>query len=518
MVFQPIRTVWAVAVWSCFPRNPAEARSDNITPTGHTTTTRFKSGDYGDHVLNAQAAKWLLEMTSNLEDQIIVAQNVCSLEPAVASDILLHDPMAWRHLLGLTQDALRLWHDCPTTITKRTAELFGATVCYLLLHQPEHGEKWQQVRSAFPSDVFWRPELPSWLALDALEFSITGKAPKRIRPVIMIGTEQSLNKIVLRKVILRFGHVTSHSLGWADLVRLIRTPYDDTILSLVALYIRQIFYFVGDETQWISGIQERDDPRTQALSSDEYLTEKVTLNIANALWAWEKLAKVVTEPTKISHMAEIYISFMRKIEDLASRIQADWPLARYLRQGLQKIILGIGRRTSRDNVTYVRFVLGTISLSKALYPEGDHLDPTAELGLWKALDYVAAVAHDNSEISRNLQLEDFMLKTLAWVASTFRTQAEIQSLPNFVAFLASRLSVKDANQQSRWLSIYCLGEKWLFAADGQESTHLWMKTGLSTQLIDCLEQKSEQTRLPLLRLLTDLSKSAAWARRLVDDG
>ncbi|KIO19475.1 hypothetical protein M407DRAFT_222812 [Tulasnella calospora MUT 4182] len=456
-------------------------------------------------------------MTSNPEDQIIVAQNVCSLEPAVASGILLHDPMAWRRLLGLTQDALRLWHDCPTTINKRTAELFGAAVCYLLLQQPEHGDKWQQVRSTFPTDVFWRPELPSWLALDALEFSITGKVPKRTRGVILIGTEQSLNKMVLRKVILGFGHATSRSLGWADLVRLVRIPHDDTILSLVALYIRQIAQFVDDEAQWTLGMLERGDPRTQALASDEYLAEKVGLNIANALWAWDKLAKVVTDPTKVSHMAEIYLSFMRKIEDLASRIQADWALVRYLRQGLQKIVFGIGRRTSRDSVTYVRFVLGTISLSKTLHLDDDNLDPMAEMGLWKALDYVAGVAHDNSEISRNLGLEDFMIKTLAWVASSFQTQAEIQSLPNFVTFLASRLSDKDANQQSRWLSIYCGGEKGLFT-EGQEATTVWMKTGFSAQLIDCLEQRAEQTRPPLLQLLTDLSKSVVWARRLVDDG
>ncbi|KAG8934000.1 hypothetical protein FRC01_005897, partial [Tulasnella sp. 417] len=280
--------------------------------------------------------------------------------------------------------------------------------------------------------------------------------------------------------------------------------------------------------QWTTGIQDREEPRTQALSSDEYLTENVGLNIANALWAWEKLAKVVTDPTKVSHMAEIYISFMRKIEDLASRIQADWALMLFLRQGLQRIVLSIGRRTSRDSVAYVRFVLGTISLSKVLYLEDDNIDPLAEKGLWKALDYIAGVAHDDSEISRTLGLEDFMIKTLSWVASSFATQAEIQSLPNFVAFLASRLSGKDANQQSRWLSIYCLGEKWLLFGDaegeeGKEATgstndDVWMKTGLGAQLIDCLERKAEQTRPPLLRLLTDLSKSVVWARKLVDDG
>ncbi|KAG8965197.1 hypothetical protein FRC05_003340 [Tulasnella sp. 425] len=414
----------------------------------------------------------------------------------------------------MSADAIRLWHDCPTTINKRRAERFGAAICYLLLRQPEYGEKWEQVRSAFPSEAFWRPELPSWLRLDVLETLLTGKVQNRGYCVALMGPEQSLNKIVLRKVIFSFGRATSESVGWADLVRLVRIPCDDTTLSLLSLYIRQIFEFLSEEPRWASGME---DPRTQALASDEYIGDRVGFNIANALWAWETLAKVVTDPAKLSDMAEIYISFMRRIEDLASRIQADRALVQFMRRGLQKIVLSIGKRRIRDSVTYIRLVLGSISLAKALYLDEDSLEPLTEIGLWSSLEYVAWVARDNSGMSRKLRLEDFMIRALGWVAMNFKTQAKIQKLPNLVAFLASRLSSNDENQKARWLLVYSLGDKWRFA-DGHDASVLWIKTGLSAQLIDCLEQRADETRSSLLRLLTDLSKSSVWACRLVDDG
>ncbi|KAG9044924.1 hypothetical protein FS837_007311 [Tulasnella sp. UAMH 9824] len=97
------------------------------------------------HVVNAQAASWLLEMTSSLEDQLTVAQNICCIDPT-ACDIVSLCPGVGDRLLSLTVEAIHACQNQPSDRNITTAEQFGAAFYHVMLYHPQNHELWKQLR------------------------------------------------------------------------------------------------------------------------------------------------------------------------------------------------------------------------------------------------------------------------------------------------------------------------------------------------------------------------------------
>ncbi|KAG8914849.1 hypothetical protein FRC01_003888 [Tulasnella sp. 417] len=97
-----------------------------------------------DQVLTIQAARWLLETTSNRGDQISTAQFICSLDKATCANVFEeHD--SWQRLLELTLSALEIWYSQPNKENQEVAELFGLVLCRVLLQCPKEDAKWKNI-------------------------------------------------------------------------------------------------------------------------------------------------------------------------------------------------------------------------------------------------------------------------------------------------------------------------------------------------------------------------------------
>ncbi|KAG8921732.1 hypothetical protein FRC01_000101 [Tulasnella sp. 417] len=98
----------------------------------------------GDQILTIQAARWLLETTSNRGDQISTAQFICSLDKAICANIFEeHD--SWQRLLDLTLSALEIWYSQPNKENQEVAEQFGLVLCRVLLKCPKDDIKWKNI-------------------------------------------------------------------------------------------------------------------------------------------------------------------------------------------------------------------------------------------------------------------------------------------------------------------------------------------------------------------------------------
>ncbi|KAG8963875.1 hypothetical protein FRC00_004675 [Tulasnella sp. 408] len=94
-----------------------------------------------DQVLTVQAARWLLETTSNRGDQISTAQFMCSLDQATCAAVF-DDYDSWRRLLNLTLGAFEICCSQPNKENQEVVELFGLVVCLAILHCPKEDDKW----------------------------------------------------------------------------------------------------------------------------------------------------------------------------------------------------------------------------------------------------------------------------------------------------------------------------------------------------------------------------------------
>lgn len=114
----------------------------------------FPSNASSDDILHAQAVSWLLDVTSNIEDQLAVAQNIGNL-PAKACEILVQDTDVWQRPLLLTKDALQHWQSQPSDMSlRRIAEQFGVALYHLLAGYPRCSDQWEETCRTLPSDLF----------------------------------------------------------------------------------------------------------------------------------------------------------------------------------------------------------------------------------------------------------------------------------------------------------------------------------------------------------------------------
>ncbi|KAG8951088.1 hypothetical protein FRC04_006747 [Tulasnella sp. 424] len=101
-------------------------------------------GDGSEHTLTADAARWLLEATSNYGDQISTAQFICSL-PRVTCTYIFEDPDSWNRLFNMTMRAFEIWSSQPNKDNQYVAELFGLVLCRVLLQCPKGDDKWNDI-------------------------------------------------------------------------------------------------------------------------------------------------------------------------------------------------------------------------------------------------------------------------------------------------------------------------------------------------------------------------------------
>ncbi|KAG8952434.1 hypothetical protein FRC04_004494 [Tulasnella sp. 424] len=120
-----------------------------------------------EEVMTAQAARWLLETTSNRGDQVAAAQFICTLNNTACS-FAFEDSETWRRLVSLTCEAFDTWHSQPDARNQKIAELFGSASCHVLLQFSNDAVKGKDLTDLLPdqSESFGR------IFLQALHFAL----------------------------------------------------------------------------------------------------------------------------------------------------------------------------------------------------------------------------------------------------------------------------------------------------------------------------------------------------------
>ncbi|KAG9045649.1 hypothetical protein FS837_005926 [Tulasnella sp. UAMH 9824] len=83
-------------------------------------------------LVNAQAACWLFETTSDLGDQVSTVQFIPTLDKAACALVFSEDTRTWRRFVTLTKEAFEAWQSQPSQRNQYVVELFGVA----LLHVP----------------------------------------------------------------------------------------------------------------------------------------------------------------------------------------------------------------------------------------------------------------------------------------------------------------------------------------------------------------------------------------------
>ncbi|KAG8946585.1 hypothetical protein FRC04_011563 [Tulasnella sp. 424] len=185
-----------------------------------------EGNDRDQHLVNAQAASWLLEMTSSLEDQLTVAQNICFIDPTACDIPALH-PGLWRRLLSLTAEAIRACQKQLTDRNRSVAEQFGNALYHLLLCYPRNHELWSQLKQELPVDLFQSRGAP---ILIELSYALWGVGIGNFPPLPR--QSYSFRKMMLHNIVVDLQDQWLPGGG-----RTLNGPYDDAMLSLIGLQI-----------------------------------------------------------------------------------------------------------------------------------------------------------------------------------------------------------------------------------------------------------------------------------------
>ncbi|KAG9033760.1 hypothetical protein FS837_002388 [Tulasnella sp. UAMH 9824] len=196
-------------------------------------------------ILNAQAACWLLETTSTLEDQQAAIRNLLTLSPDVCSS-LVRDWYTYDQLLTLTGDLIRSWRDQPSPQTVLIAQQFTASLWHVCLGYARHSEKWTTAKSQLATRTgmnkwqHWQDSGCLELYLSDYDYGIGAPAD----PAAMLRHDDYSIRVVTLSMIV-VGDIPFWSLdrelAWSALWHVFGAKYDDTIVALVALIISKGF-------------------------------------------------------------------------------------------------------------------------------------------------------------------------------------------------------------------------------------------------------------------------------------
>ncbi|KAG8947715.1 hypothetical protein FRC04_010489 [Tulasnella sp. 424] len=272
----------------------------------------FPSKASSDDILNAQAASWLLDVTSNIEDQLAVAQNICNLL-VKACEILVQDTDVWRRLLLLIKDALQQWQSQPSDVSLRNiAEQFGVALYHLLAGYPRCSDQWEETCRTLPSDLFDSRRGPlEVLKLTFMPIEAGVGLFDRLYSLSFTDHNVRLKKAFLHRVLLS----TREDIIWHITSRLTGNRYDDGILCMLALWVLQQF------NDW------RGDGSAQEVVWGHQNGPHWSTVLLGAYEGWFS-----------SGRAKTYLIFLRKFQD---PVNSNETTAKRLVESLGKMIMGV---------------------------------------------------------------------------------------------------------------------------------------------------------------------------------
>ncbi|KAG9002952.1 hypothetical protein FRB90_011282, partial [Tulasnella sp. 427] len=390
---------------------------------------------------NAQAANWLLETASTLDDQLIVAQNLCCIDPTVC-DIPSLYPRVWNRLLSLTVHAIQTCHNDRSTRNVSIAEQFGTALYHMLLCYPQSHDLWGQVASRISQEDLRPPGRPE-VSYDLLVLLRgLGRVPIR--------KDQSYS---IRKALLHRNIVDLRDQWAIEGFGAFEGTYDDAVLSLVAL---QISIRIGNQA---ASMVVRVGQSLRDLASQAYMGADLERNLGDALPAISSRICTPVATQAVHHTiqtAGIYAAFLGRIQRLAQKGTLSPPLQESLRSSLPQLFT-MFRTFTRYSLEFIRLSMIAFkslrSFWRVVYPRG--FDQTTIETFLAVIQYSIIGIDRRAHADRQFALDDYLLESLEW----FRTKpiplrwVKLAQFPHIVTFLFSSLRECSEIKSSRWLAV-----------------------------------------------------------------
>ncbi|KAG8944260.1 hypothetical protein FRC04_002056 [Tulasnella sp. 424] len=468
-------------------------------------------------VLNAEAACWLLEMTSDLADQLTVVQEICSMESAGYNVVLAH-PAACRRLLNLTLDALQIWQDQPTPANRTRVERFGAALALVMLKCGE-SETWAKHLGPFLLD---RRDLfvSATASLDHLQYVLTGKFTRR--PVAS-NVERSMMIVFLRTMILK-----EKKPLWAGLQYLTAQPYDDAIISLSVLAVARGFYRDGNVSNVQSSLPNQEPLSgwtNEAVETAAWVTHPRTTLLTNlncavssGIPAWRSISK----PSDVAAFLQLYAAFLRRLREYTPQ-KMTFGISLSLWETVPILVKAINPQMGPNQMYRSRFSVEAVSLLKALDDRLTKWDEHMHEGFWAGL--LAATEMESALIGPNEFDSEFIFETFTWYLNKLRFGDHVMGLdqyPNLLDYFSSKLKQELAqNGNRRWQQLLSSSySRRLFSTHTDRIQNQWTERELGTYLVQWFQstKTAEELRMCFNVIRDVVGTSAQRARKLMADG
>ncbi|KIO24746.1 hypothetical protein M407DRAFT_25894 [Tulasnella calospora MUT 4182] len=359
------------------PSSVSEAEEDQII------LSLLGSADNED-LLNARAAHWILRTTTNLDDQLVVAQNMCNLT-AKTCYIIAEDSDGWAHLLFAALRAIHRWNGQPEDANNRaTAEQFGVALYHSLAGYSPQSKPWRTTQFFLPLGMFHGHKG----SLSALAFLI---GPFKYRdPLAFVASKSNFanldfrfRKAMIHKELLSANEYFS----WDVMAKSLSNGYDDGILSMLAFYI--VHRYRGQEQVanapiMVPDARDRANWRVQLLEA--YDGENLGRNILGALDAgvlvFDKSLDSWDGPVKV------YTTFVRTVQNLTTSNETT---KSSLANSLIKLVTKVEWKTP-GSVEQTMLVVEILRRIKLLQGRSWSIGDEGSLALWHGLGHIVQVA------------------------------------------------------------------------------------------------------------------------------
>ncbi|KAG8923705.1 hypothetical protein FRC01_012461 [Tulasnella sp. 417] len=437
-------------------------------------------GADGEEMLNARAAHWTLQTTTNLDDQLVVAQNICNLA-AKTCFIMAQDSNVWRYLLLVTSRALHRWHRQPEDAKKRTAaEQSGVALYHSLVGQSPRGAPWATIRLDLPSQMFHSHKH----SLHALESII--RPPKYKVPLAHIASDSDFANLDfrLRKALIHDELLSSNKpLSFDLMAKFLSNAYDDGTLNMLAFHIAHHYNSQGRSGNAPLPMPVAGSVNWRVLLLEAYDGNNLDRNILNAL-----NAGILVFDQSLGNWdgpAKTYTTFVRTMQNLATSNETDkLPLTNSLVKLLMKVQWKVPGGI--DQTKLVGEILRTIKLSAIALDADSFQSVETEVSeaLWHGLDHIVQLAAIKARAA-DINFEEAILDSVDLGSKSPRSNslhaARIEDHPRVVAWLASKVGGFPSEARS-WLKLMRAFETEWFGSK-QSLQQVWIDHNLGWRLL-----------------------------------
>ncbi|KAG8900645.1 hypothetical protein FRC00_011937 [Tulasnella sp. 408] len=352
------------------------------------TSKRKKSVEYGEQVVTAQAACWLLGTTSNRGDQIAASRFILALDRDVCV-LAFADSTTWQQLVSLARETFDIWYSQLNERNQEVAQLFGLALCHASLPHSENDSGENDL-----ADL--RLNRPNWRSFGDTFLRALGLAWKKYSSQNPADEEYIFYVAVLSTMISGFSGITVYP--WWNSSRLLLTgkPHNvvDILLSVWAMAINYI------------GIEGDNFPRDHELerllefgNNKEWLAR----TLSNAIRYGGGLLCTIEGPiAQGPHLVEGYTAFIRRARELSpltSRqylYQTAFGVAQLIRMHIDPLTTsGVGETKPEIVMLSVEAVLGLRTFID-YHPEPEEPEELDELDEPQELEgsHSAQIRHD----------------------------------------------------------------------------------------------------------------------------